>query len=221
MDPGRPTIRLVEPPTEAPAVDKSVHRVKLVRDAQRGDVAAFERLARDHYQQLYSFAMSFAGGPAEAADVAQEALVKAYRKIGSYRFASSFSTWLLQIARNTFRDRLRQKQLAQAKLERFADLESRVEPATPEQELARKQLRQVIDRALQRIDPRFREVVLLFDLEGLDYKEIAEVCDLPMGTVKSRLRRGRDALCKALIQEGVIRPGHRPAADPDAEENEP
>ncbi len=222
MEPRRPAIRLVEPAPAQPVADPTGHRVKLVREAQRGNVAAFEKLARDHYGQLYAFAMGFADGPAEASDIAQEALVKAYRKISSYRFASSFSTWLLQIARNSYRDRLRQKQLARTKLQRFADLASHAEPATPEQELQRKQQRQAIHRALQRIDPRFREVVMLFDLQGLDYKEIANVCDLPMGTVKSRLRRGRDALCKALIQEGVIGPGRcRAASAPsDAEERE-
>lgn len=208
----RPEIRLVA--DSATVTADSDHRVQLVRRAQRGDVNAFEQLARDHYQQLFAFAMGFADGPADASDIAQDALVKAYRKIGSYRFASSFSTWLLQIARNGYRDRVRMTKQHQAKLQRYADFDPPSHPPTPEQALADKQRRQSIVRALHRVDPKFREVVVLFDLEGLNYKEIATVCAIPMGTVKSRLRRGRDALCKALIQDGAVVPGRGKRAEP-------
>ena len=207
----RPEIRLVDAPAVTADAD---HRVQLVRKAQRGDVSAFEQLARDHYQQLFAFAMGFADGPADASDITQDALVKAYRKIGSYRFASSFSTWLLQIARNSYLDRARQRQQHRTKLQRYANLAPASHPATPEQALADKQRRQSILRALHRVDPKFREVVVLFDLEGLNYKEIATVCSIPMGTVKSRLRRGRDALCKALIQDGAVVPGRNKRAEP-------
>ncbi len=208
----RPEIRLVD--DSAAVTPDSDHRVQLVRKAQRGDVGAFEQLARDHYQQLFAFAMGFADGPADASDITQEALIKAYRKIGSYRFASSFSTWLLQIARNSYLDGVRQKQQQRAKLQRYTDLAPPVHPATPERALADKQRRQAIVRALHRVDAKFREVVILFDLEGLNYKEIATVCAIPMGTVKSRLRRGRDALCKALLQDGTVVPGRGTRSEP-------
>jgi RNA polymerase sigma-70 factor (ECF subfamily) len=208
MSPRKPIMRIVSgADDEIPADDESGmprHRALLVREAQRGNVAAFEKLAKEHYQKLYSFAMGFADDAAEAADIAQEALVKAYRNIGSYRFAASFGSWLLQIARNSYRDRYRQKQQLRAKHQRFADLSARRLPTSPEQALMAKESREAIQRAMQRMDPKFREVVILFDLEGLHYQEIADVCGIPMGTVKSRLRRGRDALCKLLMQEGVI-----------------
>jgi len=188
------------------------HRALLIKEAQRGNVAAFETLAKEHYQQLYSFAMGFADDEAEAADIAQDALVKAYGNIGSYRFAASFGSWLLQIARNSYRDRYRAKVQLRAKHQRFADLSASSEPANPEQALMQKESRAAIHRAMQRMDPKFREVVLLFDLQGLHYQEIAEVCGIPIGTVKSRLRRGRDALCKLLMQEGVIVPGAKARA---------
>lgn len=208
MTPRKPIMRIVNGSTDAESTEgpgrMPRHRALLVKEAQRGNIAAFERLAKDHYQQLFAFAMGFADDEHEAADIAQDALVKAYRNIGSYRFAASFGSWLLQIARNSFRDRIRQKQQLRAKHQRFADLSPQSQPATPEQALMAKESRAAIQRAMQRMDPKFREVVILFDLQGLPYQEISEVCGIPMGTVKSRLRRGRDALCKLLREEGVV-----------------
>ncbi len=208
MNPRKPAMRIVRGTENAEAAEADgpmpKHRALLVREAQRGNIAAFESLAKEHYQKLFAFAMGFADNEAEASDIAQDALVKAYRNIGSYRFAASFSSWLLQIARNSFRDRIRQKQQLRAKHQRFADLAPQSQPATPEQALMEKESHAAIHRAIGRMDPKFREVVILFDLQGLPYQEIAEVCGIPMGTVKSRLRRGRDALCKLLMEEGVV-----------------
>lgn len=187
------------------------HWAALVRRAQQGDVAAFERLASDHYTAVFSFSMALVGDRAEASDIAQEALIKAYRKLASYRFAASFRSWLLQIARNTFRDRLRQRQQQSLKRQRMADRAVAEAPADPEQQLMDKQVGQQLYAALGRLKPEFREVVVLFDLQGFAYREIAEICDVPMGTVKSRLRRGRDGLRQLLVQDGVIGPpGQRP-----------
>ena len=182
----------------------------LVRRASAGDLAAFEQLAGRHYQAVFAFALGLARDPAEAADVAQEALVKAFRKLDTYRFVASFRSWLLQITRNTFRDRLRQKQQFRAKIQHLADHTAQAGSPDPEKLLMDKQISRHLHGALMRVEPQFREVVVLFDLQGFAYREIAEICGVPMGTVKSRLRRGRDRLRQLLVDDGAI--GHRASA---------
>lgn len=210
-----PHIKLVETPDSAPVgrdrTSAEAHWTALVKRAQQGDVEAFERLAGDHYRAVYAFAVGLAGDPTEAADVAQEALLKAFRKLGSYRFAASFRSWLLQVTRNTFRDRLRSHQQQRVKVQRLAEQPVPAAPADPEQTLLAKQTRAQLQAALSRLEPQFREVVVLFDLQGFAYREIAEICGVPMGTVKSRLRRGRDGLRRLLVADGVI--GRRRAKD--------
>lgn len=180
------------------------HWTALIKKAQGGDVAAFERLAAEHYQAVYAFSVGLSGDPTEGADIAQEALLKAFRKLAGYRFAASFRSWLLQVTRNTFRDRVRAHQQRRTKIQRLAQRSVSQRPADPEQELSAKQTRQQLQAALARLEPQFREVVVLFDLQGFAYREIAEICDVPMGTVKSRLKRGRDGLRRLLVEDGVI-----------------
>lgn len=206
-----PHIQLVDTPPSAPAAPNraavEAHWAALVKLAQAGDVAAFERLAGEHYQSVYAFSVGLCGDSAEAADIAQEALLKAFRKLGSYRFAASFRSWLLQVTRNTFRDRMRSHQQQRSKVRRLAERTVPDSPADPEQVLAAKQTRALLEGALARLEPQFREVVVLFDLQGFAYREIAEICGVPMGTVKSRLRRGRDGLRRLLVADGVIGQG--------------
>ena len=203
-----PYMKLVDRPEGASSgLDRAsadAHWAALVKRAQHGDVEAFERLAGEHYQAVYAFSVGLSGDPAEAADVAQEALLKAYRKLGSYRFAASFRSWLLQVTRNTFRDRIRAQQQQRAKMQRLAERTVSQPSADPEQALVAKQTRAQLQVALSQLEPQFREVVVLFDLQGFAYREIAEICEVPMGTVKSRLRRGRDGLRRLLVADGVI-----------------
>jgi RNA polymerase sigma-70 factor, ECF subfamily len=210
-----PHIQLVKQPQSAPASrdrpSAEAHWVALVKQAQQGDVEAFGQLAGDHYQAVYAFSVGLSSDPTEAADIAQESLVKAFRKLGSYRFAASFRSWLLQVTRNTFRDRMRSNQQQRFKLRRLAEQTVPSAPADPEQALMAKQTSAQLHRALARLEPQFREVVVLFDLQGFAYREIAEICGVPMGTVKSRLRRGRDGLRRLLAADGVI--GRRRGTD--------
>ncbi len=204
-------MQLVHPPDSA-AVDgrrsaaqaPEAHWTALVKRAQQGDVGAFERLASEHYQAVYAFSVGLSGDPVEASDIAQEALLKAFRKLTSYRFAASFKSWLLQVTRNTFRDRVRAQQQQRAKVRRLLEHSVPESPPSPEQVLASKETNARLHGALSRLDPVFREVVVLFDLQGFAYREIAEICGVPMGTVKSRLKRGRDGLRRLLVLDGVI-----------------
>ncbi len=203
-----PHIQLVKQPENVAAGQQrsstEAHWAALVKQAQQGDVAAFDRLAGDHFQAVYAFSVGLSSDPTEAADIAQESMIKAFRKLGSYRFAASFRSWLLQVTRNTFRDRMRSNQQQRFKLRRLAERTITPTPADPEQSLAAKETSVQLHDALARLEPQFREVVVLFDLQGFAYREIAEICGVPMGTVKSRLRRGRDGLRRLLVADGVI-----------------
>jgi RNA polymerase sigma-70 factor (ECF subfamily) len=173
-----------------------------VRRAQQGDVRAFERLIGAHVAKVRRFARAFAGSDADADDLAQEALIKVYRSIGSYRLEAAFSTWLYAVVRNAFLD------VRKSRAGRDRALEQPLDPAAaaaggdaapaPDELMAQAQERQHLWNAIGRISAEFRTAVVLFDVEGLSYEEIAAVEKVPLGTVKSRLKRGRDQLRRAL-----------------------
>jgi RNA polymerase sigma-70 factor (ECF subfamily) len=173
----------------------------LVRAAQGGHTRAFERLIAAHISQVRRFARAFAHTDAEADDLAQEALVKVYRSIGSFRFQSSFTTWLFAVVRNTFLDirksRAQQDRDAEEPLAPRHLSEGAGEP-TAESALLAQERRARLWAAVERIPAEFRVVLVLFDIEGLSYEEIGAVENVPLGTVKSRLSRGRDQLRRLL-----------------------
>jgi RNA polymerase sigma-70 factor (ECF subfamily) len=178
---------------------------ELVRRAQQGDVSAFERLIGAHVALVRRFARAFARSHEAAADLAQDALVKVYRSIGGYRFQSSFSTWLYAIVRNVYlddarsragRDRAAERPLEVGGLD--ADPMADPDALRADRRLEREELRQLVWAALGEVPPEFRATLLLFDIEGLTYEEIAAIENAPLGTVKSRLSRGRDHLRRVL-----------------------
>ncbi len=171
----------------------------LVRAAQAGDRDAFTRLVEVFSGPMYNLAYRMAGNATDAADLTQEIFVKLYRSIGQFGYRSKFSTWLCSLAANTCRSGMR-------KLGRWRDREPlcldndpvdgpRREPADPgarpDQTLARAELRATIERAMDRLPEVYRAVIVLRDLQGLAYDEIAEALNCSMGTVKSRLARAR------------------------------
>jgi RNA polymerase sigma-70 factor (ECF subfamily) len=176
----------------------------LIERAREGDVAAFERLVAEHQARVYTFALGFAGDPDRAKDLAQEALVKVYRSLGSFRFQSSFSTWLYSIVKNTYLDAVKSRagreQSLEAPLE-AAEARELVEAAHAEQRLLDEEQRMMLMRALHQVAPPFRVVVMMMDVQGMSYDEIAGALKLPIGTVKSRLARGRDALRAVLFAQ--------------------
>jgi RNA polymerase sigma-70 factor (ECF subfamily) len=176
----------------------------LIERARQGDVAAFERLISDHQRRVYTFALGFVGDPERARDLAQEALVKVYRSLGSFRAQSSFSTWLYSIVKNVYLDAMKSRagreQSREAPLD-AADAAALVDAANAEQQLLDEEQRNLLMRALQQIAPAFRAVVVMADVQGMSYEEIAAALKLPIGTVKSRLARGRDALRVVLFAQ--------------------
>lgn len=190
------------PDAEAQPADEAELLRDLVDRAQQGDVAAFERLIAAHQQKVYGFALAFARDEDQAKDLAQEALVKAYRAIGSFRFQASFVTWLYAIVRNLFRDQLRGRaasEEAQARPLNAVDLQVASGEAAAEEQLIAEESRQAVLAALRAVPDPYREALVLADVQGQGYNEIASTLRVAVGTVKSRVNRGREALRAILF----------------------
>lgn len=188
----------------------------LVAAAQTGDRVALDSLLRVHYDRLYAVCRRLTGNDADAADAAQETLLAVVRGLPHFDRRSRFSTWSYRIAVNASLDELRRRR-------------RRPEPTGGENETAPagrrtgehvghddggdSNLRIDVDRALRQLPVEFRAPVVLRDLCGLDYAEIAEVLDIPPGTVRSRIARGRRALVPLLAGNSTW-PAKRPTEQP-------
>ncbi len=182
--------------------------------------ASFQQEALPHLDAVYRFALRLTGSPADAEDLVQETFLRAYRSWDHYTLGTRAKSWLFTICRNAF---LRQRQQESRRTE-VMQLASAPEaplfmPAyqdDPEGVFFSGLVDETILEHIEKIPPEFREVVLLSDLEGLSYAEIAEVLDVPLGTVKSRLFRGRKLLQQVLYdyarEAGVIHPIARPVS---------
>jgi RNA polymerase sigma-70 factor (ECF subfamily) len=176
----------------------------LIAEAQDGSVRAFELLVSAHLPQVRRFARAFARSDADADDLAQEALVKVYKSLRSFRFQAAFKTWLYALVRNVFLDAARSRMGRERSQEEplpegHAQAPSSAEPA--DEGLARAEERQRIWVALRELPAEFRTAVVLFDVEGHRYDEVAAIEGVPIGTVKSRLSRGRALLRTLLVGE--------------------
>ncbi|WP_158502303.1 RNA polymerase sigma factor [Vitiosangium sp. GDMCC 1.1324] len=176
----------------------------LISEAQDGNVRAFELLVSSHLPQVRRFARAFASSDADADDLAQEALVKVYKNLRSFRFQAAFKTWLYSVVRNVFFDAARSRAGRERSLEEpleggHAQAPSGAEPA--DEGLARAEERQRLWRALRQLPVEFRTAVVLFDVEGHSYEEVSAIEGVPMGTIKSRLSRGR-AMLRTLLAGG-------------------
>jgi RNA polymerase sigma-70 factor (ECF subfamily) len=199
------------PRSQVPPVkggEPSPHEIApLVTRALEGDVSAFERLVAEYQRKVYTFALALSGDADEAKDLAQDALVKVYRSLRSYRFQSSFSTWLYSVVRNTFLDQRRTRAVRERLLDRVSGravmhaLEEEIDGSVgAEDSMLREEARRELLTALHLIPEHFREVIVLTDLQGLAYDETARVLSIRIGTVKSRLNRGREALREVLFR---------------------
>lgn len=172
----------------------------LLAKAREGDAAAFQSLLAPLIPSLRRLAYAFAGNWDEADDLAQEALVKAFRGLDAFEERSSLSTWLYAITRSVCRDWYRARGAKRRDAEPLAD-DSAVSAAGLQDELIeQRELRLELWDAIQTLDPEFRAVVVLFDIEGLSYTEIAEIEAVPLGTVRSRLNRARQRLRTHLLE---------------------
>lgn len=179
---------------------------QLVERAQRGDKHAFGLLVAKYQRRLGRLISRFVRNAAEAEDVTQDAFIKAYRALPAFRGDSAFYTWLYRIGINTAKNHL----VAQGRraptstpfdaeeAEDFEDAALLHEVATPENELMSKQVVAVVNSSLQELPDDLRTALTLREIEGLSYEEIAAVMDCPIGTVRSRIFRAREAIATNL-----------------------
>ena len=178
---------------------------QLVERVQAGDKAAFDVLVRKYQHRVLKLVGRFVSDAAEAEDVAQEAFLKAYRALASFRGDSAFYTWLYRIAINTAKNALVSNRRRPVdfdldlqdpeQYDRHARLK---EGDTPEGVLLTEEIRNVVERAMEQLPEDLRTAIVLRELEGLSYEEIAEAMDCPVGTVRSRIFRAREAIDRKL-----------------------
>ena len=181
---------------------------ELVRAAQSGDQSAFEALVTANQAMVYSLAYRMTGNPEDAADLTQEAFLNAWRSLGSFNGQSAFSTWIYRLASNACIDFLRKEKrrsslsmtLEDEDEDRQADLPD--DRWSPQRELERREAQQAVRQGLSALSPEHREVLILRELEGLSYAEIAHALGLEEGTVKSRIARARLSLREFLLKSG-------------------
>jgi len=179
---------------------------QLVERAQRGDKRAFELLVAKYQRKLGRLLSRMVRDPAEVEDVTQEAFIKAYRALPSFRGESAFYTWLYRIGINTAKNYLvslgrrapTTTEFDNEDAENFEDAEGLRDSATPESELHGKQIAETVNRAMEALPEDLRTAITLREIEGLSYEEIAGVMNCPIGTVRSRIFRARDAIAAEL-----------------------
>ena len=180
---------------------------ELVRAAQRGDDSAFEELVRTYEKRVYHLALRMCGNVDDAYEVAQEAFLSAWKGMRFFRGDSSFSTWLYRLTSNAAIDfLLRQRRQWGSDGVSLDDENTFLEVAdpapSPHQQAERLELRDALARGLGALSPEHRQVLLLRELQGLTYEEIAAALELDLGTVKSRIARAREKLRKYLVASG-------------------
>ena len=177
----------------------------LVERVQKGDKRAFDLLVMKYQHRVVAVVSRFVRDPDEAMDVAQDAFIKAYRALDKFRGESAFYTWIYRIAVNTAKNYLVSKgrrppdtDVEVGEAEQYGGGEALHEFGGPEQEMMKDQLEQVVYEALRELPDDLRTAVTLREFDGLSYEEIAEVMDCPVGTVRSRIFRGREAIDKKI-----------------------
>jgi len=197
------------PQREETMTNATLDDITLVRRIQRGDRTALDQLVARHQARAYQYAFRLTRSQDEAADVVADAFVRVFKAIDGFKGDSAFSTWLHRIVTNCYLDRRKKANsrpavsldqelaLGESEVERqFADPDM-----TPHDRAVQSQKESKIQEALKRLPEWQRAIVVMYHVDGLAYEEIAEILDLPMGTVKSRLNRARLALRDELAAE--------------------
>src|SRR5216683_3659384 len=184
---------------------KALTEAEAIRLAQAGNAAAFEFLYELHGRRVYALCLRMVGNPSDAEDLMQEAFLQLFRKIGTFRGESAFSTWLHRLAVNVVLMKLRKKTLLATSLEESTDPED--ETSGPRREIGAPDLlltgsidRVHLQRAIEQLPPGYRQVFVLHDVQGYEHNEIADLMECSIGNSKSQLHKARMRL-RELLQE--------------------
>lgn len=178
----------------------------LLKKSKSGDVAAFEELMDGYQKKIFNIALRMIGNHEDASELAQEVLIKIYKSIRSFKEEAAFSTWIYRITTNVCLDELRKRKnrtmISINEEIAVGDGEVSLQIAdhgpTPEEILEQKETRKIIENAIGKLSPEHRTVIILRELQNLDYEEISEITKVPVGTVKSRINRARQELRNIL-----------------------
>jgi RNA polymerase sigma-70 factor (ECF subfamily) len=178
---------------------------KLVERVQKGDKGAFDLLVLKYQHKIVNLVMRYVRDPDLALDIAQEAFIKAYRALPRFRGDSAFYTWMYRIAVNTAKNHLAAQRRRPMDVDldlqdpEQYDLHAKLkETDTPEGLALSDELKETVERAIAALPEDLRTAIILRELEGMSYEEIAETMDCPVGTVRSRIFRARDAIGKKV-----------------------
>lgn len=176
---------------------------KLVKRVQKGDKGAFDLLVLKYQHKIVNLVMRYVRDPELALDITQEAFIKAYRALPRFRGDSAFYTWMYRIAVNTAKNHLAAQRRRPMNVEldlqdpEQYDLHAKLkETDTPEGVLLSNELKDTVERAIAALPEDLRTAIILRELEGMSYEEIAQTMECPVGTVRSRIFRARDAISK-------------------------
>ena len=188
---------------------------ELAARARDGDQDAFEQLVRDNEKRIYTLALRMTGSREDALDLAQDAFFQAWKALPTFQGESSFATWLYRLATNLCLDHLRtQKRRTQKRRtqsmgpalslddEENGPVQVADQQLQPQEAVERSERRRALERGLASLPDHHRQVLIMRELSGLSYQEIAQVLDLDLGTVKSRIARARLSLRKILLEDG-------------------
>ncbi|MDC1311211.1 RNA polymerase sigma factor RpoE [Burkholderiales bacterium] len=178
----------------------------LVQRVQRGDKVAFEMLFTKYQRRVSRLVSRFVRSDAEVEDIVQESFIKAYRALASFRGDSAFYTWLYRIAVNTAKNHLVSASKRPISLTQFEksdddDFEEdrfMSDTSTPESELITKQIAETVNKTMDELPADLREAIMLREIEGMSYEDIAEAMGCPIGTVRSRIFRAREAISQKI-----------------------
>ena len=180
---------------------------ELVRAAAGGDTEAFERLVETYENKIYTLALRMSGSPDDAGDIAQEAFLAAWRGLPAFRGEAGFATWLYRLASNAAIDYLRRQRKQRGELsldDEELGLDAVDAGPGPQDAAEGEEVRSAVAAGLGALSEGHRQVLVLREIQGLSYEEIADVLEVDLGTVKSRISRARTALRKILLENGNL-----------------
>ncbi|MEW6207880.1 MAG: RNA polymerase sigma factor [Acidobacteriota bacterium] len=193
------TIRLIMTVTAEPGYNAT--DIELARAAALGDAAAFEKLYQQHHRRVYSLCLRMLGNSSQAEDLSQEVFLQVYRKIGSFRGESAFTTWLHRLTVNQVLMHFRKRGVKLEHTSEEGDFTNVVE--TPLQSTRRISLvdRMTLEKAISQLPPGYRTVFVLHDVEGYEHEEIGSILGISVGTSKSQLHKARMRLRELILKK--------------------